>query len=94
MIAEVEITQTGNRTKDGKLATEAAGLAAKPENYVWHHHQDGKTMQLIPADIHEQTAHTGGYRSVTKMDGNGDQGIEDGNWWGFAGSMPSFLDGL
>lgn len=31
-----------------------------PEGYTWHHHQDEKTMQLVPADIHRKTGHTGG----------------------------------
>jgi NAD+--asparagine ADP-ribosyltransferase len=27
---------------------------------TWHHHQDCKTMQLIPTEIHQKTGHTGG----------------------------------
>jgi len=27
---------------------------------VWHHVEDGKTMLLIPKDIHKAAAHTGG----------------------------------
>ena len=27
---------------------------------LWHHHQDGKTMLLVPKDLHEKVGHTGG----------------------------------
>jgi hypothetical protein len=40
-------------------ANRAAGLTATPEGMVWHHHQDGNTMQLVPRDVHERTGHTG-----------------------------------
>ncbi|MBK9258450.1 MAG: HNH endonuclease [Polyangiaceae bacterium] len=29
-------------------------------NYTWHHHQDGKTMQLIERNVHRDFFHTGG----------------------------------
>ncbi|MDI1449638.1 HNH endonuclease [Polyangium sp. 6x1] len=57
---EVKINQTGNRPRDFQLANEAAGLEATPKDHTWHHHQDGKTMQLVPKDIHKATGHTGG----------------------------------
>jgi hypothetical protein len=60
--AEVQITQTGSRAGDFRAANEAAGLKKTPEGYTWHHHQDGKTMQLVPRDIHSQTGHTGGFQ--------------------------------
>lgn len=28
--------------------------------YTWHHHQDGKTMQYIPTDLHSAIPHSGG----------------------------------
>ena len=31
-----------------------------PDGYTWHHHQDGKTLQLIPTDLHEAIRHGGG----------------------------------
>ena len=31
-----------------------------PDGYTWHHHQDGKTLQLIPTDLHEAIRHSGG----------------------------------
>ncbi|MDA0954000.1 MAG: HNH endonuclease [Proteobacteria bacterium] len=60
--AEVKITQTGSRAGDFRAANEAAGFKKTPEGYTWHHHQDGKTMQLVPRDIHSQTGHTGGFQ--------------------------------
>ncbi|MDI1429801.1 HNH endonuclease [Polyangium sorediatum] len=57
---EVKINQTGNRRADDRLANKEAGLTETPEGYTWHHHQDGKTMQLVPKDIHGATGHTGG----------------------------------
>ena len=59
--AEVTITQTGTRAGDFRAANEAAGLRSTPEGYTWHHHQDGRTMQLVPREIHAQTGHTGGF---------------------------------
>jgi hypothetical protein len=61
-IRTVTITQTGRRSVDNALANRAAGIAGSkpPRGYTWHHHQDGRTMQLVPRDIHRSTGHTGG----------------------------------
>jgi hypothetical protein len=32
----------------------------KPEGLTWHHNEDIGKMELIPSDIHQATAHTGG----------------------------------
>jgi hypothetical protein len=59
----VKIAFTGYRDKDYKLADKAAGSTEKKrqeEFYTWHHHQDGKTMQLIKRDVHAEFFHTGG----------------------------------
>jgi RHS repeat-associated protein len=61
--AEVKITQTQSRAGDFRAANEAAGFKNTPEGYTWHHHQDGRTMQLVPRDIHSRTGHTGGFKS-------------------------------
>lgn len=48
---------------DNRLADKAAGITAEKrqaEGYTWHHHQDGKTMQLIKRDVHRDFFHTGG----------------------------------
>jgi len=51
---------TGNSAKDGDLANKAVRLSAKPDGYVWHHVEDGETMQLVPQDLHGAVGHTGG----------------------------------
>lgn len=56
----VTIDQTGERGVDYRAANRAAGLKVTPKGYTWHHHQDGKTMQLIPTPLHQKSAHTGG----------------------------------
>jgi hypothetical protein len=61
-IKEVRIKQTGSRPGDARAANKAAGLEKTPPGYVWHHHQDGTTMQLVPEDIHTRTGHTGGFK--------------------------------
>lgn len=32
----------------------------QPRDMTWHHHQDGRTLQLIPRDLHEAVRHSGG----------------------------------
>lgn len=32
----------------------------QPSGFTWHHHQDAKTMQLIPTDLHSAVRHSGG----------------------------------
>jgi hypothetical protein len=62
-VKDVQIQFSGDREKDKKLADMAAGTTKKmrdDEGYVWHHHQDGKTMQLIKKDVNEDFFHTGG----------------------------------
>jgi hypothetical protein len=51
---------TGHYATDEKKANKAAGLQKTPAGYVWHHVEDGKTLQLIPKTIHNKTRHTGG----------------------------------
>jgi hypothetical protein len=49
-IAEANFQTTGFRTK-------------KPEgfeDYTWHHSHDGKTMILVPTDLHKYVKHFGG----------------------------------
>jgi hypothetical protein len=58
---DVKIMMTGNRTTDEKVANMLAGYDRTPSGYTWHHHQNGNTMQLVPADIHGKTGHDGGH---------------------------------
>jgi|GEM_PF-1300477 len=50
----------GDEYEDFKLANQNAGYDNTPSGYTWHHHQDGKTMQLMPSDLHGGVPHTGG----------------------------------
>jgi hypothetical protein len=59
-IKTVEINQTGNRAVDALLANRAAGLESTPRGFIWHHHQNGTSMQLVNERIHGLTGHTGG----------------------------------
>ncbi len=59
-VAEVDIQYTGNRSDDFDLADKAAGFEVKPEGYSWHHHENARTLQLVPTDLHKAVAHTGG----------------------------------
>ncbi len=59
--AQVQIQGlTGNYAKDAAMANQAVGLTKTPPGYVWHHVEDGVTMQLVPQNIHNATRHTGG----------------------------------
>jgi hypothetical protein len=51
---------SGNRPKDDVIANKKAGLSVKPRGYTWHHHQDGRTMQLVPRLLHDAVKHAGG----------------------------------
>lgn len=52
------------RYRDYKAANEAVGHPEwgdkPPTNWTWHHNEDGKTMMLIPRDIHSSFTHQGG----------------------------------
>lgn len=60
----VKIDMKGNHTTDYTQANKAAGLERQPRGTVWHHHQDGKTMQLLPADLHSEVRHSGGVSAL------------------------------
>jgi len=70
--ANVEIEMTGDRAEDYKRANEAAGYhdagyRSPKEGYVWHHNEDGKTMQLVPFDLHDSVKHRGGVYVVNRL---------------------------
>jgi hypothetical protein len=56
----VKIDMKGNRTTDFKEANKQAGYDKTPDGYTWHHHEDMKTMELVPKDLHNSTPHSGG----------------------------------
>ena len=72
---EIEIASPTNRPSDYKNANIEAGLNKNsdppvpaldkpPVGYIWHHHQDGKTMILVDKDIHREFTHAGGVSTV------------------------------
>jgi len=59
--ARVQIDDlTGVYARDAAAANRAVGLPRTPEGYTWHHVEDGRTMILIPRDLHGGVPHTGG----------------------------------
>lgn len=58
--ASVDLELTGSRTKDFRLANRAMGWTSTPIGWVWHHHENAKTLQLIPRALHRAVSHTGG----------------------------------
>jgi HNH/ENDO VII superfamily nuclease len=50
----------GNTTSDMTAANRMAGIPHEPAGWVWHHHQDTQTMQLVPIDLHDAVRHAGG----------------------------------
>ena len=50
----------GNYPHDFHLANKAAGYDKTPSGFTWHHHEDGKTMILVPTDLHREVRHSGG----------------------------------
>lgn len=62
MKAEVTIDMKGNTTTDFTEADRALKTLGqeRPPNTTWHHHEDGKTMQLVDRELHKRFCHTGG----------------------------------
>lgn len=59
-IKEVQISHMTGEPGDFVHANKKAGIEEKPAGYTWHHHQDCRTMQLVPTDLHRNVPHTGG----------------------------------
>lgn len=55
---------SGVRELDAPRANRMVHLEETPEDWVWHHVEDGKTMQLVPEDLHEAVRHAGGVSIV------------------------------
>jgi DNase/tRNase domain of colicin-like bacteriocin len=68
-VKDVQIEFTGSYPKDFAAADKAAGITEElreSQQYTWHHHQDGKTMQLIKYSVHKDFFHTGGMAGTRK----------------------------
>ncbi len=55
---------TGNYSKDAALANKEVGLSRTPDGYTWHHVEDGRTLLLVPRDLHRALGHTGGVANI------------------------------
>jgi A nuclease of the HNH/ENDO VII superfamily with conserved WHH len=55
---------TGRIGTDERMANKAVGLDDTPEGWTWHHVEDGRTMELIPSDLHGAVRHTGGAATI------------------------------
>ena len=55
---------TGDWKVDAKLANLASGRTRTPEDYTWHHVEDGRTMELVPKDLHPVVKHSGSAADV------------------------------
>jgi hypothetical protein len=68
--AKVEVKNLkGNHYHDYRAANKAIGLGNStkpPAGYTWHHVEDGKTMMLVPRDLHRAVKHTGGASLIKK----------------------------
>ena len=56
----------GDAYYDFIKANEAVGYSSTPTGYTWHHVEDGKTMLLVPSDLHGAVRHTGGASLIRK----------------------------
>jgi len=54
---------TGDHRVDEPAANARAHLASTPEDYTWHHVEDGRTMELVPTDLN-RFPHTGGAAAI------------------------------
>lgn len=57
----VNIGRFTNRSTDKRLANKLAPNGPCKEGHVWHHSEDGHTMEEISRGIHERFTHKGGY---------------------------------
>jgi DNase/tRNase domain of colicin-like bacteriocin len=65
----VQIKYTGSRRGDFAEANAKAGYKETPNHFTWHHHEDGKTMILVPEDLHGAIEHTGGVATYKHASG-------------------------
>ena len=82
----VNITATGNRSKDFNIANELSGLEETPEGYVWHHldnynvNDNSITLELVSQDAHNASKpHSGGCAQYDAVHGPTYNPIKKGN---------------
>jgi uncharacterized Zn-binding protein involved in type VI secretion len=74
-VRETDLPEFVDRPADFKQANTNVGLeefgdrspknvsidGKPPNDYTWHHHENQKTMQLVPSEIHDTFTHKGGH---------------------------------
>ena len=58
---DIDLDSAGKIYNDYKNANIKAGISSAPIDWTWHHHENGKTMQLIPTVVNAEARHTGGF---------------------------------
>lgn len=58
---KVNIGGFKSRRIDAKKANQLAPNGPRHKNNVWHHSQDGCTMQEVIGEIHRRFTHKGGF---------------------------------
>lgn len=58
---------TGDRRYDVYKANERSNLNKTPLGRSWHHVEDGRTMQLVPEDLHSAVPHSGGVEKIKEV---------------------------
>jgi hypothetical protein len=53
----------GFKDRAGDIAFANSKFDAPP-GYTWHHHQDGRRLQLVPTDLHNAIRHGGGIANL------------------------------
>ena len=72
VVQEVNIGEFKNRNYDANKANKLAPNGPRRNGNVWHHSEDGETLQEISGKIHKQFTHQGG---ICKMKGIKKYGI-------------------
>jgi hypothetical protein len=62
---EIDIGGFNNRATDFKKADQLAPNPKSPDS-IWHHSEDGRTLQEVDARIHRQFTHEGGIAGMKK----------------------------
>lgn len=81
---DVSVEMTEKRYNNFKMADEALAKekGCTPEevkkwreenNYTWHEHQDGKTMQKVPNEVHASVPHAGGISVIKRKEAEGNE---------------------
>lgn len=61
VLADLELARRhGQFTADGTPSKAWAKSYRDMTGQTWHHHQDGRRMQLVPTDLHRNVPHAGG----------------------------------